>query len=135
MSIPVAMRGDKLAVESATFSVLKALAVFAFWAEITRLPGHGSEPFNFATAQTRPLESTRVAHIGKPIPEAPGTATASAACKSAKVGKLAQVTPERSAAKAETEKVAETASSKAAEKFLFILNLPIVIWRRRKKQL
>src|SRR5262249_45085738 len=46
-------------------SRLKAFAEFAFWAEITRLPGHCAPrlaPVN-ATAQTTPSRSTIVAHI------------------------------------------------------------------------
>ena len=46
-------------------SRLKAVAVFAFWAEITRLPGHCEErrvPEN-ATAHTIPSRFTIVAHM------------------------------------------------------------------------
>ena len=46
-------------------SRLKALAVLAFWAEITRLPGHWEPalvPLK-ATAQTTPSRSTMVAHM------------------------------------------------------------------------
>src|SRR2546423_1090914 len=46
-------------------SRLNALAVLAFWAEMTRLPGHCAPrllPVN-ATAQTMPSRSTMVPHI------------------------------------------------------------------------
>jgi len=46
-------------------SRLNALAVLAFWAEITRLPGHSAErsvPEN-ATAHTMPSRFTIVAHM------------------------------------------------------------------------
>ena len=46
-------------------SRLKALAVLAFCAEMTRLPGHCAPRFTpeKATAQTAPSRFTRVAHI------------------------------------------------------------------------
>src|SRR5271165_2969565 len=55
------------AVESDSLGRLKALAVFAFCAEITRLPGHcdpRSAPVN-ATAHTTPSRLTTVAHISR----------------------------------------------------------------------
>ena len=51
-------------------SRLKALAVFAFWAAITRLPGHWSprlSPLN-TTWSTTPSRSTIAAHMSKPRP-------------------------------------------------------------------
>ena len=46
-------------------SRLNEFAVFAFWAEITRLPGHCAPRFapENATAQTTPSRLTMVAHI------------------------------------------------------------------------
>src|SRR4051812_46434628 len=58
------------AVDSARPGRLKALAVLAFCAEITRLPGHWSprsSPVN-ATAHTTPSRLTTVAHICNPNP-------------------------------------------------------------------
>ena len=60
---------------------LKALAVFAFCAEMMRLPSHWSVywlPEN-ATAQTVPSLATTVAHMLKPRPPLPEFATA--ACR------------------------------------------------------
>src|SRR5207342_3484486 len=55
------------AVESASCGRLKAFAVLAFCAEITRLPGHWLPrlaPVN-ATAQTTPSRLTTVPHISR----------------------------------------------------------------------
>jgi hypothetical protein len=60
----------KLAVESANVGRLNAFAVFAFCAEITRLPGHWSPralPVN-ATAHTIPSRLTTVPHMLSPKP-------------------------------------------------------------------
>src|SRR5436309_3063828 len=68
---------------------LNELAVFAFCAEITRLPGHcepRSAPEN-ATAQTTPSRSTTVAHIWKSRPlVSTATALTSAAFNCAWLG-------------------------------------------------
>src|SRR5437763_12130592 len=64
----------RLAVESDKLPMLKEFAVFAFCAEITRLPNQISDVTSWpsasevVTAQTRPEPSTRVSHIGKPRP-------------------------------------------------------------------
>src|SRR5207302_7398631 len=67
----------RFAVDSASLPLLNAFAALAFCAEITRLPSQMSavtsafpaEPSNeLVTAQTMPLPSTRVSHIGKPRP-------------------------------------------------------------------
>src|ERR1700682_2849091 len=72
-------------------SRLKAFAVFAFCAEMTRLPGHCAPrltPVN-ATAQTVPSRSTMVPHIWllRPLVSA-CVAVASALCSTLYVGRL-----------------------------------------------
>src|SRR4030088_2795614 len=59
-----------LPVERAKLSVLKALAVFAFSAEITRLPGHSAPRFGpvNTTAQTIPSRLTTVPQAWFPNP-------------------------------------------------------------------
>src|SRR4051794_29657644 len=64
----------RLAVESDKLRLLKAFAVLAFCAEITRLPNQMSDvtsspsASDVVTAQIRPVPSTRVSHIAKPRP-------------------------------------------------------------------
>ena len=63
-------------------SRLNALAVLAFCAEITRLPGHWAAAFTpeNATAQTTPSRFTRVAHMWllRPLVSAATAATRAA---------------------------------------------------------
>jgi hypothetical protein len=87
-----------LAVDSARPGRLNALAVFAFCAEITRLPGHWSPrlaPVK-ATAQTTPSRLTTVAHISRPNPPFPSAwlcAASSAAFTSACEGSALHALP------------------------------------------
>ena len=61
---------NRLAVDKAKAGRLKALAVLAFCAEMTRLPGHWSPGVSpeRVTMTTTPERSTIVAHMFKPKP-------------------------------------------------------------------
>ena len=73
------------AVDSASPGKLKALAVLAFCAEMTRLPGHWSPRLSpvKATAHTTPSRLTTVAHICNPNPPFACACAASRALRSA----------------------------------------------------
>jgi len=80
-----------LAVDRARPGRLKALAVLAFWAEITRLPGHWSprsSPLKHTTATT-PSRSTTVAHMWRPKPSPSATTAWRAVRTSSWVGSSA----------------------------------------------
>src|SRR5580765_6374571 len=86
---PGCTAAHRFAVDSARLGRLKELAVFAFCAEMTRLPGHSSPrslPVN-ATAQTTPSRLTIVPHMLRPNPPlATFLAAARAALSSAWLG-------------------------------------------------
>ena len=118
--------------ERASPSRLKAFAVFAFWAEITRLPSHWSVkalPVK-ATAQTVPSTSTMLPHMLRSSPPLLGppdglTASCKALARASWPGRLPQSA--RAADEKPTVAAAIAASARILVLFMTMVSFVVMV--------